>query len=155
MTVHPSHSIPEVELPGVHLRILAGTAYGASSLVRTFSPLFYVEARMSAGSELTLPEEYTDRAAYLVEGHVRPGGERSDRSRMLVFQPGSQGTLFAPTDSKLMLIGGEPFEEGRHIWWNFVSSSKERIEQAKRDWKEGRFPKIPGDDAESIPLPES
>ncbi len=152
---HPSDSIPEVELSGVHLRILAGSAYGASSPVRVFSPLFYVEARMSAGSELTLPQEYTDRAAYLVDGDVRSADERSNRPRMLVFQPGSQATLFAGADSKLMLIGGEPFPEARHIWWNFVSSSKERIEQAKLDWKEGRFPQIAGDDGEYIPLPAS
>ncbi len=110
---------------------------------------------MPAGTSLAMPEGVTDRAAYLVEGNVTCGGERSDQPRMLVFTPGASPVLHAESDSRLMLLGGEPFEEGRHIWWNFVSTSKERIEQAKRDWKEGRFPKVLGDEDEHIRLPTS
>lgn len=150
---HPGASLPEIEQEGVRLRVLAGEAYGATSPVRTFSPLFYVEATMDEGSMLSLPDEYAERAMYLVDGHVRVGNEPCDKPQMLVFGKGSNPKLMAERESKVVLIGGEPLEGKRHIWWNFVSSSKERIEQAKRDWEQDRFPKIPGDDQERIPLP--
>ncbi len=148
---HPAASLPDLEQDGVHLRVLIGAAFGATSPVQTFSPMFYVEARLAAGAVLPLPE-YSERAAYVVEGALACGAERVEARHMALFAPGAAPAMRAETASHVMLLGGEPVGP-RHIWWNFVSSSPERIEQAKRDWKEGRFPPIPGDDEERIPLP--
>lgn len=152
---HRAEALPTLEQDGVAIRVLAGSAYGATSAVETFSSLFYVEAVMPAHSELAMPSEHPERAAYIVEGAVRCGRERFEAHRMLVFSPGSAPKLRAERDSKIMLIGGAPLDGERHIWWNFVSSSRERIEQAKRDWQEGRFPSVPGDELERVPLPQS
>ena len=100
---------------------------------------------MPEGGELTLPTEHEERAAYVTEGVVWCGGERVEALRMVVFAPGSMPVLRAESPARVMLLGGAPMDGERHIWWNFVSSSKARIEQAKRDWKEGRFPKVPGE----------
>lgn len=151
---HPAEELPALEPEGMHLCVLAGTAYGAEAPVRTFSPLFYVDALLPAGSELPLPLEHEERAAYVVEGVVSCDDERAAAGRMLVFSRGGMPVLRAETAARVMLLGGAPLDGPRHIWWNFVSSSKERIEQAKRDWKEGRFPKVPGDEIEFIPLPD-
>jgi|SRR5579863_4735371 len=151
---HPAATLPSVELASARIRVLAGHAYGQTSPVATLSPLFYVDVALPAGAELPLPREHAERAAYVVEGAVCCGPERASRGRMLVFAEGAGMVLRAVTDARLALIGGAPIDGERHIWWNFVSSSKARIEQAKRDWQEGRFPKVPGDEAESIPLPE-
>jgi redox-sensitive bicupin YhaK (pirin superfamily) len=109
---------------------------------------------MPAGSELPLPEEHEERAAYIVTGAVECGNQRAERGRMLVFAPGAAATLRAIGDARVALIGGAPIDGERHIFWNFVSSSQARIEQAKRDWREGWFPKVPGDEQEFIPLPQ-
>jgi redox-sensitive bicupin YhaK (pirin superfamily) len=151
---YPSATLPEIEKGGARLRVLAGSAYGAASPVRTLSSLFYVEAAIAAGGTLPLPEEHRERAAYVVEGVIRCGAERIEPSRMVVFAPGPTPPLQAESAARVMLIGGAPLDGERHIWWNFVSSSRERIEQAKRDWKEGRFQPVPGE-TESIPLPEA
>ena len=151
---YPGETLPSIDLAGARARVLAGTAYGVRSPVQTFSPLFYVEVAMPAGSELPVPLEHVERAAYVVAGAIECGAERAEPGRMLVFTPGAQVLLRARADSRLALIGGAPIDGKRNIYWNFVSSSKERIEQAKRDWKEGRFPKIPGDEVEFVPLPE-
>jgi len=151
---YPAASLPEVEQRGARVRVLAGTAYGAASPVQTLSPLLYVEATIPAGGELPLPEEHRERAAYVVEGVIRCGAERLDPLRMAVFAPGSAPPLRAESAARVMLIGGAPIDGERHLWWNFVSSSRDRIEQAKRDWKEGRFPPVPGE-TEFIPLPEA
>jgi len=150
---YPAASLPEVEQRGARVRVLAGTAYGAASPVQTLNPLLYVEATIPAGGELPLPEEHRERAAYVVEGVIRCGAERLDPLRMAVFAPGSAPPLRAESAARVMLIGGAPIDGERHLWWNFVSSSRDRIEQAKRDWKEGRFPPVPGE-TEFIPLPE-
>jgi redox-sensitive bicupin YhaK (pirin superfamily) len=151
---HPAQTLPTLELDGARLRVLAGSAYGAEAPVRTYSPLFYVEALLPAGSELPLPGEHEERAAYVVEGAVSCGAEQAAAGRMLVFSRGASPVLRGETEARVMLLGGAPLDGPRHIWWNFVSSSKDRIEQAKRDWKEGRFPKVPGDEIEFIPLPD-
>lgn len=151
---YPADTLPELDLRGTRVRVLAGTAYGAASPVETLSPLFYAEAAIPAGSELPLPAEHEERAAYVVEGAVQCGAERIEASRMVVFAPGSAPVLRAETPARLVLVGGAPIDGERHIWWNFVSSSKERIERAKRDWKEGRFPPVPGE-TEFIPLPDA
>jgi len=151
---YPADTLPSLELNGARARVLAGTAYGARSPVHTFSLLFYVEVAMPAGCELPVPLEHAERAAYVVAGAIECGAERAEPGRMLVFTPGAEVRLRARSDSRLALIGGAPIDGKRNIYWNFVSSSKERIEQAKRDWKEGRFPKIPGDEVEFVPLPD-
>jgi redox-sensitive bicupin YhaK (pirin superfamily) len=118
------------------------------------SPLFYVEARLPAGARLALPDEHAERAVYVVSGALGCGPERHGPGRMLVFRAGARVELRAEAETHCVLLGGAPLAEARHVYWNFVSSSKERIEQAKRDWREGRFPRIPGDDREFVPLPE-
>lgn len=152
---HPADTIPETARSGVRLRLLAGAAYGLVAPARVVSPTFYVEAAMPAGSRLLLPEEHDERAAYVVEGEVACDGEAIPEGTMAVFQPRTEVALQSQRPSRVMLLGGAPIGGSRHIWWNFVSSSKERIEQAKRDWTERRFGKIPGDDVEFIPLPET
>jgi redox-sensitive bicupin YhaK (pirin superfamily) len=110
---------------------------------------------MTAGSsELALPSGHEERATYVVDGAVSCGAERAEVGRMLVFPKETQIVLRAETATRVVLLGGAPLDGNRYIDWNFVSSSKERLEQAKRDWKEGRFPTVPGDDVEFIPLPE-
>lgn len=151
---HPAATLPSVDLGGARIRVLAGSAYGQTSPVAALSPLFYADVALPAGGELPLPREHAERAAYVVDGAVCVGEERAERGRMLVFAQGAEVVLRAVTDARLALIGGAPIDGERHIWWNFVSSSEARIEQAKKDWQEGRFPKVPGDEAEFIPLPE-
>jgi redox-sensitive bicupin YhaK (pirin superfamily) len=149
---HPASTLPALEQGGARIRVLAGTAYGQTSPVRTFSSLFYVDIALPAGCSLPVPREHEERAAYVVEGAIECGTQRAESRRMLVFTPGAEVVLRAETDARVVLVGGAPIDGERHIFWNFVSSSKERIEQAKRDWKEQRFPKVPGDEIEFIPL---
>lgn len=151
---YPAAGMPEMQKGGARLRVLAGSAYGAASPVRTLSPLFYVEAMMLAGSELPLPEEHPERAVYVVEGEISCGEALIEKARMAVFPSGPVPPLRAKSAVRVVLIGGAPLDGERHIWWNFVSSSRDRIERAKRDWKEGRFAPVPGE-TEFIPLPES
>ena len=150
---YAAESLPSISHNGVNVRVLAGSAYGVTSPVETSSPLFYVEAFMPKGTRLELPQAQ-ERAAYVVEGAVACDTERAEAGRMLVFTPGSTPVLHAESNVRVALIGGAPMDGPRHIWWNFASSSKERIEVAKRDWREGRFPKVPGDDKELMPLPD-
>jgi redox-sensitive bicupin YhaK (pirin superfamily) len=151
---HDGGALPMVERGGAKLRVIAGSAYGASSPAIVHSPLFYVEASFESGGEIALPDEYAERAAYVVEGTMQTRAGRIEEGCMLLF---GAGPAMVSTDSRcrVMLLGGAPLDSERHLWWNFASSSLERIERAKRDWKEGRFPKVPGDEQEFIPLPES
>jgi redox-sensitive bicupin YhaK (pirin superfamily) len=151
---NPGATLPALDLADARIRVLARNAYGKTTPVKTLSPLFCADVVLPAGSELPLPSEHAERAAYVIDGAVRVGEESAGRGRMLVFAKGAEVALHATADAHVVLIGGAPIDGERHIWWNFVSSSKARIEQAKRDWKEGRFPKVPGDEIESIPLPE-
>jgi len=150
---HPAETLPELVLEGVLVRVLAGRAYGATSAVNALSPLFYVEAKMAKGTTLAVPREHSERAAFVVEGEIECDGERIAAPRMIVFGHGIDAALHATADAHVMLLGGDPPDGERHLWWNFVSSSRERIEQAKRDWAEGRFAQIPGE-TERIPLPD-
>jgi redox-sensitive bicupin YhaK (pirin superfamily) len=109
---------------------------------------------MPAGCNLAVPSEHDERAAYVVDGAVTCGNERAESGRMLVFTKSAEVTLHATAAAHVVLLGGAPLRGERHIWWNFVSGSNERIERAKRDWKEGRFPRVPGDETEFIPLPD-
>ncbi len=151
---YPASVIPEVTRDGTRLRVIAGTAFGATSPVQVASPTLYVEARLEAGAELVLPEEYAERAAYVVEGAITCGVTEVHAGTLGVLGTSVRAVLHAVEPSHVLLLGGAPLDGRRHVWWNFVSSSEARIERAKRDWQEGRFPKVPGDELEFIPLPE-
>jgi redox-sensitive bicupin YhaK (pirin superfamily) len=150
---HSAATIPVVRSEGAELRVIAGSVSGARSPVLAPSPLFYVDARVAAGGELTVPDEHLERAAHVAEGTIECEGRRFERGTMLVFRSGAHATLSASTDATVMLLGGDPLDGERHMFWNFVSSSRERIEQAKGDWRERRFPKVVGDEVEFVPLP--
>jgi redox-sensitive bicupin YhaK (pirin superfamily) len=144
--------LPTFEADGARARIIAGEAYGGVSRVKTHSPIFYVHWELPAGAQAALPGGYSERGAYVAAGEVEYEGRRYGTGQLLVFAPAASGALRAVTPATLMLLGGEPVGP-RFIEWNFVSSSKERIEQAKADWRAGRT-KLPDlDDAEFIPLP--
>jgi len=150
---YPAAALPEIRRPGLQMHLIAGEAYGQRAPAVVFSPMFYLAARLEAGSEVELPEECRERAVYVAEGEIAVAGEHHGVGRMVVFEPEGPATVHAVTASRVMLLGGAPLDGPRHIWWNFVSSSLERIERAKRDWREERFVAVPGDD-ERIPLPE-
>ena len=149
----PADALPVQESTGLWLRVIAGTVYGHTSPVHTLSPLFYVHAELQADAELPLPTGYRERAAYVARGEIEHEGARYTAGQMLVFAPDATGALTAPSPATVMLLGGEPLG-ARHLFWNFVSSRKERIEQAKADWRAGRFALPPDDHDEWIPLPE-
>jgi redox-sensitive bicupin YhaK (pirin superfamily) len=149
---HPADALPELEVSGCVVRVILGTAFGRTSPVAVTSPTLYLEVRMPRGARFSLPSGYSENAAYVVSGNVAIGGTRHGEGRMAVARLGAALTLEAEDESRVVVIGGEPLGP-RHIWWNFVSSSRERIEAAKQDWLDGRFGTVPGDD-EFIPLPE-
>jgi redox-sensitive bicupin YhaK (pirin superfamily) len=151
---YPAGSLPIVQKADTPIRVLVGRAYGVESPVQTLSPLFLVDVALQAGSELPIPHQYQERAAYIVEGSVSCGTERANSGRMLVFAPGMDLMVRAESAARVVFLGGAPLDGPRLIWWNFVSSSQERIERAKRDWKQGRLPKVPGDEVEFVSLPE-
>jgi redox-sensitive bicupin YhaK (pirin superfamily) len=146
--------LPLIEDKGITARVVAGSIYGATSPVRTHSDLFYADVQMLAGSVLPLPVEHEERGVYVAEGEVEVAGQHFEAGRLLVFRPGDAITLHAVQNARVMLLGGEPMDGPRHIWWNFVSSSKDRIEAAKDDWKRARFGLVPGDEKDFIPLPD-
>lgn len=149
---HEGVDLPTHSDGGVWLRLLAGEAFGLRAAVKTHSPLFYVHTVLEAGARITLPATYTERAAYVVSGSVEAGGQPIPAMHMAVFTPGAEAIVQASTRSVLMLLGGAAVGE-RFIEWNFVSSSLERIAQAKADWRSGRM-KLPDlDNGEFIPLP--
>ncbi len=145
--------LPMLEDAGLTARLIAGSAFGLASPAKIRSPLFYLHVRLEAGACIGLPPEYPERAAYLVHGRVEVDGRRYDPGQMLVFAKGETPVVRAVDPATLMLLGGEPLGP-RHIWWTFVSSRKERIEQAKADWTAGRIELPPNDADEFIPLPE-
>src|SRR5882757_1935673 len=149
---HEGGDLPTYEEGGLWARLVAGEAFGAKAKVKTHSPLFYVHWQLQAGAKAQLPAEYSERAAYIVSGAVEVEGRVYEAGRMLVFSAGAPIVFTAPRAATLMLLGGEPVGP-RFVEWNFVSSSKERIAQAKNDWRAGRK-KLPDlDNAESTPLP--
>jgi len=138
---------------GVWMRLIAGNAYGLQNDVRTNSPLFYLHVILQQGATFGLPKEHSERGFYIVKGSVELSGITYNQGKMLVFSKGVDPLIRAKEDTTLMLLGGEPLGE-RFIWWNFVSSRKERIEQAKEDWTQGRIILPPNDNKEFIPLPD-
>lgn len=151
---HPADTLPEIDVGGVRVRLLAGSAYGETSPVRIFSPLFYAEAEIAAGASLSLPEGHEQRGVYVLSGALSHEGEPLEERALSFFRPGGAPSVRAEARSRVLLLGGAPPDGPRYIEWNFVSSSLARIEQAKRDWQAGRFPKVAGDEVEFIPLPE-
>jgi redox-sensitive bicupin YhaK (pirin superfamily) len=151
---HPATDIPVVEDRGVAARLIAGEAWGATSPLVAASPTLYADAALSAGAVLPVDATYEERAVYVLEGEIEIAGDRFARGRLLILRPGDPHAVRAVTPARVMLFGGEPMEGPRWIWWNFVSSRLERIEQAKEEWARGRFDTVPGDEAEFIPLPE-
>jgi redox-sensitive bicupin YhaK (pirin superfamily) len=148
--------VPRVEDEGAIARLVAGSAYGLTSPLRTFTPQFYVDLRLAAGARFALPAEHEERAAYVVDGRVRgEGAEGSFAARHLVVfgRGGEAPVVVAESPATVMLLGGAPIP-APHMWWNVVSSRAERIEEAKRDWREGRFVLPPDDADEIVPLPE-
>ncbi len=149
---HEGRELPVVEDGGARLRLIAGEAYGLKAAVRVYSPIFYLHGELARDAECALPSRYSERALYVVTGSVEVEGERVSMGDMAVIRSGGAPRVRALEESNVMLLGGEPVGE-RFIEWNFVSSSKERIEQAKSDWRAGRM-KLPDlDNSEFIPLP--
>lgn len=150
----PRNDLPEIDQNGVTMRLIAGSAFGETSPIKTLSPMFYLDVTLRAGSRFTLPAEYEDRALYPVDKAVSANGVTCAVQSLAVLNSGAEVEITASDETRLMVLGGQPLEGERFIWWNLVSSSKERIETAKQDWAAGRFPKVPGDEEEFIPLPE-
>ncbi len=150
---YAADALPTVTENGFTARIIAGSGFGVKSPVSMVSPWFYTEVTAQAGTSVPLDPDHEERAIYLVDGEVEIAGERHEGPRLLIFRPGDRITVKAVKPVRMMFLGGDALEGPRHIWWNFVSSSKERIEQAKQDWKTGRFAAVP-QEHEFIPLPE-
>ena len=156
----PEATLPLLEGEGKRLRLILGTAYGETAPVPVPSAMFYADAVLQAGASLPLPDGHEDRGAYVVAGAVEIAGQVFEAGRMMVFRPGDRISMRAGGQgARVMLLGGDTLEGPRHIWWNFVASSRERIDAAREawragDWQHGRFRLPPGDNAEFIPLPE-
>jgi redox-sensitive bicupin YhaK (pirin superfamily) len=151
---HDTSEFPMIEENGKSVRVVVGSLYGAKSPVPTVHETIFGDVYLKAGSILPLDADHEERAVYVIDGTVDIAGDRFNAGRLLVFKPGDKAAITAVTDAHFVIVGGAPMDGPRHIWWNFVSSRKERIEQAKADWKAGHFQKVPGDEIEFIPLPE-
>ncbi len=152
---HPAASLPMLRDGGASVRLIAGEAWGERSPVAALSPMFYADVALETNAVVPLPQEHAERAAYVLEGAVDASGDRFEPGGMLIFRPGDGLALRAVGGpARLLLLGGAPMDGPRHLFWNFVSSRRERIEQAKADWKAGRFAKVVQDGEEFIPLPE-
>ncbi len=152
---HGASEIPQAHAQGVTIRVVAGSSDGMTSPVRTFSDMLYADVALVDGARYQLKAEHIERAVYVISGIVEVEGQQGGfaAGELVIFKPDAEIVMRASGPTRLMLVGGEPLAEPRNIFWNFVSSSKDRIEQAKTDWKEGRFDSVP-DESEFIPLPE-
>lgn len=150
---HAAGTLPLVVRAGAELRVVAGTAYGERSPVNVLSPTLYVDAKLPSAMLLDIDDTHEERAVYVVDGSIAIDQRTFDGGALIVLHPGAAARMEAVTDARVMMIGGAKLDGPRHIWWNFVASSRERIENAKLAWTERRFPAIPGDDDELVPLP--
>lgn len=150
---HPKETLPCITRNGATIHLVAGRAFGAQSPVKIYSPLFYAAVTLEAGATLELPNEYRERALYVLDGALRIGSTDIAPHTMPVFGAGERIVIEATAPSRLMVLGGEPFGEQRYMDWNFVSSDPERLLQARDDWQNQRFGTIPGDAVEFIPYP--
>jgi redox-sensitive bicupin YhaK (pirin superfamily) len=151
---HEVDEFPMVRGDGLFARVVMGDAYGEKSPVPTTHETLFVNMAMRPGASAPLDPSHEERAIYTVRGTIEIAGDRFEPGRLLVFKPGDRITVKAVDDAHFVILGGAPMDGPRHIWWNFVSSRKDRIEEAKADWKAGHFGKVPGDEIEFIPLPE-
>lgn len=147
-------ALPRFDGEGKRVRLIMGALYGATSPAAFPHDCFYAEAVLAPGAVLPLDPDYDERAVYLASGRIDIAGQTFEGGQLLTFKPGDRISILAETNARLMLLGGEPMDGPRFIWWNFVSSSKERIETAKNEWREGKFDIVPGDESEFIPLPD-
>ena len=152
---HEVDEFPLVRDNDMFGRVVIGSLYGEKSPVATTHETMFANIAMRPGATLPIDADHDERALYLVNGTIDIAGDKFEPGRLLVFKPGDKITVKALTDAHFVICGGAPMDGPRHIWWNFVSSRKERIEQAKADWKAGHFGKVPGDEIEFIPLPET
>ena len=146
--------IPELDSGDMMLRVIAGSMHGLRSPVVTAWETIFAEVKLKAGATMPLDADHEERALYIIAGEIEINGDRHGPERLLVFKPGDRIAIKATSDARFVIVGGAPMDGPRHIWWNFVSSRKDRIEAAKADWKAGRFDIVPGDTTEFIPLPE-
>jgi len=151
---HATAEFPVIKENGKNVRVVVGALYGSSSPVPVVHETIFGDVHLKAGTSLPLDADHEERAIYVIEGVVDISGDRFEPGRLLVFKPGDAPTITAIDNAHFVIVGGAPMDGPRHIWWNFVSSRKERIEQAKADWKAGHFDKVPGDEIEFIPLPD-
>jgi redox-sensitive bicupin YhaK (pirin superfamily) len=151
---HDQAELPVVAGDGKIVRVVIGNLYGKRSPVPTLTDTILADAALTPGAVLPIDADTQERALYVVAGEIDVAGDRFAAGRLIVFRPGDAMTVTAASEARVILVGGAALDGPRHIWWNFVSSRKERIEQAKADWKLGRFDTVPGDAAEFIPLPE-
>lgn len=149
----PADELPVIEDRGRKVRVVAGSLYGATSPVRTLSELFFAEVSLEAGARLPFPPEHEERGIYILEGSLTIAEQKHEARRLLVLRAGDDMTIASENGARFMLLGGEPMDGPRHIWWNFVSSSRDKIEAAKNDWKHARFDIVPGDETEFVLLP--
>lgn len=151
---YESQSMPVINEQGFKATVVAGTYQGLKSPVKTVSETLFIDCKLNKGTKISIPAEVEERAVYILTGQVVVDNITYPQGRMLLLKSGHDVDLIASDECHIILLGGSVLDGERHVWWNFVSSNKDRIEQAKSDWIEGRFAKIPGDDKEFIPLPE-
>lgn len=151
---HGQDELPRLEDGALSLRLIAGATHGLRSPLATASETLYADIGLRAGGRVAIEPTHEERAIYILSGRISVDGASHEAARLLVMRPGDQVVVTADQDSRLMLYGGEPMEGPRYIWWNFVSSRPERIEQAKEEWARGRFQTVPGDETQFIPLPD-
>jgi hypothetical protein len=150
---HTAGDLPTLDAEGKTVRLIAGSLYGMTAPVKTFSETLYADVVMQSGASLPVPAEHDERAVYVVKGSVEIAGDIFDEARLIVLKSNEPVTLKATMEARILVFGGEPMDGPRYLWWNFVSRSKERIEAAKADWRAGRFEAVPGE-TEHIPLPD-
>ncbi|SFS01779.1 hypothetical protein SAMN05216570_1560 [Dyella sp. OK004] len=150
---HAADTLPRIRRPGAELVLIAGTGYGERSPVKVFASMFFVEATLDTGAELAWPEKHIERGLCVIEGEVSWDGLTVPAAQAAAQTGATAAPIKATKASRVMLFGGAPLDGERHLWWNFVSSRKERIEQAKLEWQEQRYGKVAGDEVEFIPLP--
>lgn len=150
---HSASDLPVIERDGATMRLIAGEAFGSRSPVETYSKMLYLDVDCRHSASVDLPADLDERAVYVADGSVSISGDTYEKGQMLVLEDGLDVTLTINSGARLILLGGAPMDGERHVWWNFVSSSKEQIERAKNNWANARFPEIPGE-TEFVPLPD-
>ncbi|MGR3500957.1 pirin family protein [Pseudaestuariivita sp.] len=151
---HGAEALPVIEDGGISARLISGTAFGATSPLTPASETIYADVALEAGARMPIDPTYEERAIYTISGEIEVSGQTFEPGQLLILHSGDAVTVTARAASRFMVFGGAPMEGPRYIWWNFVSSRAERIEQAKEEWRKGQFQTVPGDEADFIPLPQ-